>query len=193
MINRLMLIVIMISSCSYISYSDLVPLIKTAAFGGEDIEITDEFIAEREYSFAKFKIGRSGVAILTLAYINDGIFEWVSSTDERVFTYNGKIIRTEGLINNINVLNIYDLPETSYETNKQYSLLVELTNPSAVVEQKSQYTFSKNSITEKVHIPALNKKYENIYLVNQQNGRVTKTIQTIHPRLPMIEINFYYK
>lgn len=193
MIKKLALTGLAISSCSYISYSDAVPLIKTALVGVEDIEITDEFIAKREYSFAKFKMGRSGVAILTLAYINDGIFEWVSSTNEKIFTYNGKIIRTEGLVNNINILNIDDLIGPSYGANKQYSLLVKLTNPSAVVEHRSQYTFTKNLITEKVFIPSLNKNFENLYYVSQSNGRIAKTIQIIHPRLPKIEIDFYYK
>jgi hypothetical protein len=193
MIKKLAFTGLILSSCSYISYSDALPLIKTAIVGVEDIEITDEFIAQQEYSFAKFKMGRSGIAILTLAYINDDIFEWVSSTNEKIYTYNGKIIKTEGLINNINILNIDDLIESSFETGKQYSVLVNLTNPQALVEQKSQYTFTSNLITETVFIPSLNKNFENFYYINDSNGRIVRTIQSIHPRLPKIEIDFYYK
>jgi len=193
MIKKLALVGLVLSSCSYISYSDTLPLIKTALVGIDDIEITDEFIAEREYSFAKFKMGRSGIAILTLAYVNDGIFEWVSASNEKIFTYNGKIIKTEGLINNINILNIDDLIESSYMTNKQYSFLVNLTNPSAIVEHKSQYAFNRSLITESVFIPSLNKNFENFYFINDSNGRIVRSIQSIHPRLPKIEIDFYYK
>lgn len=193
MIKKLITALLMLSSCSYISYSDTLPLIKTALVGVDDIEITDEFIAQREYSFAKFKMGRSGIAILTLAYVNDGIYEWVSSTNEKVFTYNGKIIKTEGLINNINILNINDLIESSFGTKKQYSFLVNLTNPGAIVEHNSQFIFHSNLIIESVSIPSLNKNFENFYYINNSNGKIVRTIQSIHPRLPKIEIDFYYK
>ncbi len=193
MIKKLALTGLILSSCSYVSYSDALPLIKTALVGVEDIEISNEFIAQREYSFAKFKMGRSGIAILTLAYVNNDIFEWVSSTNEKIFTYKGKIVKTEGLLSNINVLNIDALIESDFGTSKQFSLLINLTNPSAVIEHRSQYISTENLITESVFIPSLNKNVENFYYMNDSNGRVIRSIQSIHPRLPKIEIDFYYK
>ena len=183
----------MINACSYISYSDAIPLIKNAVIGVEDIEINKEFIDQKEFSFAKFKMGRSGIAILTLAYINNGIYEWVSATNEKIYTFNGKIIKTEGLVNNINILNIQDLLESSSLEKANLNILVNLTNPSAVVEHTLQYTLTDRAILEKVTIPSLNKNFVNYYYFNELNGRIVRTSQYIHPRLPRIDIDFYYK
>ncbi len=183
----------MINACSYISYSDAIPLIKNAVIGVEDIEINNEFIDQKEFSFAKFKMGRSGIAILTLAYINNGIYEWVSATNEKIYTFNGKIIKTEGLINNINILNIQDLLESSSSEKANLNILVNLTNPSAVVEHRLQYTFTDQVILEKVTVPSLNKNFVNYYYFNEPNGRIVRSSQYIHPRLPRIDIDFYYK
>jgi len=193
MIKKFILVCFMINACSYISYSDAIPLIKNAVIGVEDIEINKEFIDQKEFSFAKFKMGRSGIAILTLAYINNGIYEWVSATNEKIYTFNGKIIKTEGLVNNINILNIQDLLESSSLEKANLNILVNLTNPSAVVEHTLQYTLTDRAILEKVTIPSLNKNFVNYYYFNELNGRIVRTSQYIHPRLPRIDIDFYYK
>ena len=60
--------------------------------GYKDINISEEFYDQQEYSFAKIKVGRSSPVILSLAFIKDGIYEWVSADEERIYTLNGKII-----------------------------------------------------------------------------------------------------
>ena len=66
MINKLVVyfcILLLCSSCNYISYSQIAPMVKTAVFGVDDIVIDDEYLKNKEYSFAKIKIGKSGIAI----------------------------------------------------------------------------------------------------------------------------------
>ena len=94
MIKKVLLTIFVVNSCSYISYTEILPTIRSVVIGAGDIEINQSYIDSKEYSFAKFKIGRSSIAILSLAYIKDGVFEWVSSSNERIFTFNGKIIKT---------------------------------------------------------------------------------------------------
>ena len=65
--SLLFLIIASLTSCNYISYSQLVPMIRTATVGVPDVIIDDVYISAKEYSFAKVKIGRSGIAIMTLS------------------------------------------------------------------------------------------------------------------------------
>ena len=60
-------------------------MIRTATFGVPDVIIDDAYISAKEYSFAKVKIGRSGIAIMTLAGIENDIFTWISSSGERSY------------------------------------------------------------------------------------------------------------
>ena len=48
--------ILLISSCSYISYGQLPELIVQSVRGAPDIAITDNFLEQQQYSFAKFKI-----------------------------------------------------------------------------------------------------------------------------------------
>ena len=51
--------ILLISSCSYISYGQLPELIVQSVRGAPDIAITDNFLEQQQYSFAKFKMGKS--------------------------------------------------------------------------------------------------------------------------------------
>ena len=54
--SLLFFIIASLTSCNYISYSQLVPMIRTATFGVPDVIIDDVYISAKEYSFAKVKI-----------------------------------------------------------------------------------------------------------------------------------------
>ena len=75
---KLIIIVLILSSCSVISYGQLPGLIKDSVYG-RDILVDDEFYMAQNYSFAKIKIGRSLVAIAVLASAKNEKYLWVSS------------------------------------------------------------------------------------------------------------------
>lgn len=91
-------------SCSNIPISNLAPLFKTVVVGNKSIEVNEDVIASRSFSFIKVDIGRNSSAILSLLKIKDGILIWSSGDGIRLFTLNGKIIRTEGLDYNIDFI-----------------------------------------------------------------------------------------
>lgn len=192
MIKKVLLTIFVVNSCSFISYTEILPVIRSVVIGAEDIEINQSYIDSKEYSFAKIKIGRSSIAILSLAYIKDGVFEWVSSSNERIFTFNGKIIKTIGLPHNIDILDTYTRQGFSSQT-----VLVALDNPNATVSQfltyQSTVTEGNVNVVEQVIFNELNLDVTNTYIIDESNGRPISSTQKIHPHLPKISINFYYK
>ena len=192
MIKKVLLTIFVVNSCSFISYTEILPVIRSVVIGAEDIEINQSYIDSKEYSFAKIKIGRSSIAILSLAYIKDGVFEWVSSSNERIFTFNGKIIKTIGLPHNIDILDTYARQGFSSQT-----VLVALDNPNATVSQSLAYQSTviegQVIVEEQVIFNELNLDVTNTYIIDESNGRPVSSIQKVHPYLPVISLDFYYK
>ncbi len=199
---RIFLVLFFVSSCSFISYSDTLPLLRTAILGVPEIDIDQKFYDDREYSFAYMRVGRQASVILSLKSISkEGIYEWVSAGDERVFTYNGKIIKTHGVVYDMEYLN------SEKELFKQDStLLIKLENPHAITEQNIEFSKKENSILKRfdkeinvqideelVLTKGFRWKYKNEYFVDIKNGYVIKATQRIHPELPVLEIDYYYK
>ena len=59
-------VLLLSSSCSYISYSNAIPLIKSATIGNDGIELTNEFIARQPYSFIRVDLGKGPNIIMVL-------------------------------------------------------------------------------------------------------------------------------
>lgn len=194
----------MLSSCSIISYGELPKLAKDAILG-VDIEVTKEFYDSQPYSFAKINIGKSIVATIILAKVQNGTYLWVSADGERIYTRDGKIIRTEGLNNDSKILNLIDLDRFSFVNfhstpTKAREIMLQLTNPHAIVSQSlylkeigidSNY-FNSMLYEESFDSGRLAWEEINRYWVDPR-GRVMKSEQYIHPRLPKITIEFFYK
>jgi len=182
------------SSCSGFDYFQAAPLIKNSLMGYKDINISDEFYDQQEYSFVKIKIGRSSPVILSLAFIEDGIYEWISADEERIYTFNGKIIKTLGLDHNLNFLTGKSLPEFNLLPMTQ-SRLAELTNPSGMITQTAKIYADHNAgiIYEEVVTSSFNWTYTNTYEVDQDSGLVKKSTQKVHPYLSEFSIEFFYK
>ena len=209
-----LIIISILHGCSSISYSQVIPLAKTAIIGVDDIELTNEFIESKQYSFAKVKVGRSAVAIMSLATIQNGLFKWLSGTGEVIYTYNGKVIKTEGLIYNTHLFS-----HSNFSLNKSkeslFSFDLQLDQPEAFLSQKSFVSFNpkpsnfrsllnsfytpkvaNNSLLyfeESIKTENLRWNFTNKYWVDPSTGMVLKAEQSVHPRLPKINIEYYYK
>ena len=201
---RIPLVLLLLSSCSLISFGSLPAIVKNSVIG-VDIEITDEFFNSQPYSFAKMKIGKSIVAITILSSVRNGTYLWVAGDGERIYTRNGKIVLTDGLKHDIEVLDADNLWVESFgdfdpESSGIYEILLQLNNPHAIVQQPislKEYGiddsfFSTMLYKESFSAGRLSWNKENSYWVDR-SGRVIKTEQYIHPRLPKVSIEFYYK
>jgi len=196
---------LVLSSCSYINYGQLPSIIKDS-FTGQDIVIDDEFYNAQKYSFAKIKIGKSIVAIAVLASASKEKYLWISQDGARIYTNNGRITKTVGLNHDVSILdgsqNIKLTSFIDHEPDKLYrrNTLVELSNPHAIIAQ--EFTLSEEGIDSKYFNSMLYAEAfssgklafsgSNYYWVDPK-GRVIKTEQFIHPNLPKVVIEFYFK
>lgn len=202
---RLLMILIFISGCGNlpIAYVQNFSEVNNVIFGFPDYEITDNIFENYDNSFMKIRFGRGPHAILILAYIEDDVYEWVGADDVRIFTLNGRIIRTIGLPHNFELVN-YSIDDLAMQ-NASYEL-VNLYNPdlySVKMERKLSSKESQlnklgnsitvNRITERFKIKSIGWNDKNIYFQNTETLNIEKSEQNIHPRLPTLKIEYYLK
>ncbi|MDC0512700.1 YjbF family lipoprotein [Gammaproteobacteria bacterium] len=178
-------------------------LIKTSIVG-VDLSIDKGFYDSQEYSFMKINLGKSVVAIMVLSQVDDDIYTWVSESNERIITQNGRIIETSGLAYDMKILTPNAL-NPIYER-KDSEILLHFKSPEAIVQQRYSVT-SFNQDTgythliedaflilyhETIHTDVLTWNIENKYWLDK-NNRVLKSEQLIHPKMPLVLLEFYYK
>jgi len=202
---RILLILISITGCGNlpIAYVQNFSEVNNVIFGFPDYEITDEIYENYDNSFMKIRFGRGPHAILILAYINDDVYEWIGSDDVRIFTYNGRIIRTIGLPHNFELTNYskdnFVIDNSSYD-------LINLYNPDLYSVKMERVLQSKESkldrlgevidiyrITERFRIESIGWTGKNIYYQNKETLNIEMLEQDIHPRLPTLKVEYYLK
>jgi len=103
---RVAFVVLFLTSCGNlpITYIQNFSSVNSVVFGFPDYEVTEEIFNEYENSFIKVRFGRGPIAILILAYEEDNVYEWIGADNVRIYTLNGRIVKTAGLNSNIEIL-----------------------------------------------------------------------------------------
>ena len=161
MIKRFTLLIILLQSCAVVDYKDVPALTRSILLGAPDQDVTPSFYESMPYSFAKVKIGRSRIGFMVLLSIDDEIYEWIGSYDERIFTKHGKIISTSGLDYNINFINSQDLNVNCDYCSATYQIQVD--SPDALLIQEVKNNFNKNdeiTLIKKVRASSYIEKFE---------------------------------
>ena len=202
---RILVVLFFLSSCGNlpIAYIQNFSSVNNVVFGFEDYEITNEIFENYEYSFIKVRFGRGPHSILILAFVNDGVYEWVGQDDVRIFTKNGRVIKTLGLAHNLEITNfrndLFPNALESYETLNLFNPdLYVVTMHSSFDSRLKKIRRLENKIEalrieETFLISSIGWKETNYYFKNPASDQVYKTNQYIHPRLPLLKIEFYYK
>ena len=106
-------------SCSSFPSNNIAPgyletykSIKNAIFGFEDSSITRELVNNIPYASQTLKIGKGPKGLMILESINKDEMVWISADPIFLVTKNGRIIKTEGLENDLKGI-IY--PRLSFE------------------------------------------------------------------------------
>jgi len=190
-ISSLLIATYFISSCTNMPFEAIVPTARSVLIGAEKLNISKDFYEAQEYSFANVRIGRNVSAILVLEAIIDDTYVWTSSDGEKIYTYNGKIVKTIGLERDIEIFNGLLF---NFERGHNFQYEVMLSSPSAFLEIYSEMSLdlSKNLYLEKMSSKVLSWKHQNTYKTNS-DGQVIFSKQKFHPFEPAIEIEFYYK
>ena len=102
-------------------------------------EVSYEFIESFPYSFAIVTTGRSPEYRLVLVDIEDNTYEWISADYVRIFTKNGRIVKTFGLQHDIEYRSFADI-STKPVTNQ--SMIVDYFEPllyNVIIEANYSY------------------------------------------------------
>lgn len=201
---RLLFILLMLSSCGNlpITYIQNFSSVNNVVFGFPEYEITQELFDEYDNSFLKIRFGRGPHAILILAYVNDGIYEWVGADNVKIFTLNGRVIKTSGLPNNFEIskpFNSFLDTEEVYEAINLYNpdlfsatLKRSLDSRNASIEKLGE-SIPVNRIKENFIVESIGWNGVNLYYQNIISKEIEYSEQRIHPRLPVAKIEYYFK
>ena len=201
---RIIIAILLLSSCGNlpIAYLQNFSSVNNVVFGFPEYEITQEIFDEFENSFLKIRFGRGPHAILILAYVDNDIYEWVGADDVSIFTKNGRIIKTSGLVHNFEVIKPLEKLYTSNEAYESLNLL----NPdlfSATLKHsistdenklnKLGNTINVNRIKDNITLDIIGWQKQDIYYQNIDTQQIEAIEQHIHPELPVVKVEYYLK
>ena len=201
---RLLFVILFLTSCGNlpITYLQNFSSVNSVVFGFPEYEITEEVFNEYDNSFIKVRFGRGPHAILVLAYVENNVYEWVGADNVQIFTLNGRIIKTAGLTNNFEILrplnDIYSSSEV-YETINLYnpdlisSTIYRSMNSREATIKKLGRQIQVNRIEESFDLDLIGWTGVNLYYRNTSSNQIESSEQRIHPRLPIVKIEYYFK
>lgn len=201
---RIIIAILLLSSCGNlpIAYLQNFSSVNNVVFGFPEYEITQEIFDEFENSFLKIRIGRGPHAILILAYIDNDIYEWVGADDVSIFTKNGRIIKTSGLMHNFEVIKPLEKLYTSSEVYESINLLnpdlfsATLKHSISIDEKKLTKlgnTINVNRIKDNISLDIIGWKKQDVYYQNIDTQQIEAIEQHIHPELPLVKVEYYLK
>ena len=201
---RIVFVVLFLNSCGNlpITYIQNFSSVNSVVFGFPDYEVTEEIFNDYENSFMKVRFGRGPHAILILAYAEDNVYEWIGADSVKIYTLNGRIIKTVGLDSNIEILRPSDnifLASDVYETVNLFnpdlisSTIHRSMNSRKATIKKLGRSIQVNRIEESFDLDLIGWSGVNLYYQNTTTGQIESSEQRIHPRLPTIKIEYYFK
>ena len=201
---RVAFIALFLSSCNNlpITYIQNFSSVNSVVFGFPDYEVTEEIFNEYENSFIKVRFGRGPHAILILAYEKDNVYEWIGADSVKLYTLNGRIVKTVGLNSNIEILRPSDnifLTSDVYETINLFnpdlisSTIRRSMNSRKATIEKLGRNIQVNRIKESFDLDLIGWSGVNLYYQNTTTGQIESSEQIIHPRLPIVKIEYYLK
>tara|TARA_B110000259_G_C13939398_1_gene372146 strand:- start:192 stop:815 length:624 start_codon:yes stop_codon:yes gene_type:complete len=201
---RMLFVILFLTSCGNlpITYLQNFSSVNSVVFGFPEYEITEEIYNDYDNSFIKVRFGRGPHAILVLAYVDNNVYEWVGADNVKIFTLNGRIIKTEGLTNNFEIIrpliDIFSLSDV-YET-------INLFNPdlisSTIYRSMNSRKTTIKKLGSKIQVCRIEESFDldligwtgvNLYYRNTFSNQIESSEQRIHPRLPIAKIEFYFK
>ena len=201
-----------LSSCSALDsnrvasgYVDAFKSINKLIFGYEN-NIDPEVINKIPYASSLVKIGKGPYALMILESSENNEHTWVSADGVYLVTYEGRIIKTAGLQNNLTQLTMPKINWTSIDKPQQFNyylsydkpylrdlkIEVEVTNQGQTLTKLFNREVKLVLIKEKLRNRYLGWEVENSYWVDDK-GFVWKSKQFISPKLPSFEVEITKK
>ena len=209
-------IIIVLAGCSALppnvagNFNQTFKAFSALIYGYEDYPINQALIDEIPYASLRMKIGKGPAGLLILESIDRDGYTWVSADNIYITTRGGRIIRAEGLNNNLvdfvsSEPSFKELIDGDY-IQSQFRM-ISLDNPS-VFNMKLKVSYKRVGfeeviildkkrelilIEETIENSYIRWKYNNKYWVDKNTGYVWQSIQEIAPDIPPIFIQITKK
>ena len=193
------------------SFSKAYKAISSLISGYEDYPITRELVDQIPYASLRMKIGKGPAGLLILVSKFGDEYTWVSADNVYIVTKWGRIIRAQGLTNNLTDIfssepSFKEILQSSDLTGENFRYIT-LDNPEAFdIRVKVSYrkigpesvsvldrTRQLILIEEKIENAYIKWRHTNKYWVDQETGFVMQSFQVIAPNLPPILIQITKK
>ena len=167
-------------------------------FRSNEIIVTDEVISSIPYSFVRIKQA-SREAIFVLSSIDNELQTWIGPNNEKIFTFKGLIIETNGLNKDVAFNRSY-LPEIYRNfPNGNFVTPISFFNPNLINTTTNFEIFSKEDkncpdryVEYKRTIPVLKSKNQFKFCFDER-GNINWTKQRVHELDKEMFLEFYYK
>jgi hypothetical protein len=207
MIKKLTFVILplFLHNCSVLSYNDAAVLVKGYTLGYEEDTISKATYDESTASFANVKIGRGRSSTVVLAYVKDDLYEWRSADNVTIYTKRGMIFKITGLKSDV-IFSSFDVQDDSLY-GVEFESLVSFSDPilyrsialntifktdQQVIIRTPVGPMLTTKIAHDFNVPKIGWKGRNYYYIDN-NGVVVKSEQDIHPFLPRVTIQYFYK
>ena len=163
-------------------------------------QVSKELYLKSPYSFMTFKFANQKKALLVLVSFKDGLAHWISEDEVSIYTLKGKIIKTKGLMHDIEFSHNFDplnINSNAFEINfKDPMLLNQLATSKITNNGTKEIIYLDENINidvyeERVKLNAIHESFNNSYFLYDQ--KVIYSKQKIHPFLAEIELRFFFK
>ncbi len=207
--SQVLTLTFLLSACSAIpnniapGYKETFNTMRTLIVGYEDDLITNELVSNIPYASMSLKIGKGPTGLIILESVAGDNYNWVSADSIYLVIRNGKVIKTEGLANDLfEVINsdkkfeeIFankkdkDIAYYSYEDPQISNIKLDL---SYQVKDKEMINILGKQkelihIEENVKSSQFGWNFNNHYWVDD-NFFVWKSLQTVNPKIPQFEL-----
>jgi len=212
---KIAIFILILEGCSTFDFSRVAPgyaeafsSLNILIFGHKDSLITADLIERIPYASLVMNIGKGPKGLMILETKKDKKLTWVSADNVYIVEIDGKIIKTEGLNNNLEeILYTVDFSNLGEEDTKQeYIYYVTFSEP-LLSNLKLQVRFDKKErqltnllnqkifltlIEENIYSSELGWKVTNHYWIDD-NSFIWKSKQTITPKVPELYIEITKK
>ena len=202
--NKYLLIsfIFFIKSCSQIGYLQEYQESAKLLIGYDSISITNEEFNKRQYSFVKVNIGRSQGIIMSLINFNSQkqLSTWYSNDSSYIVTDRiGRIVEIKGLDYSVKVR------ERSLDNNSE-SIIIDFPSEESFGLKVNQISkknnrnrnfyylgnkINTNIVVRRMYVNDLKWGYK--VKTRFYEGMLIESKQKVHPYLPEIRIEFYFK
>lgn len=203
-------LVLFLSSCAG-TYRSYIDMFQVAFTPKQDVSLTFKMLQEAPNDFLYVRSGDNARAALGLMFVENNQFKWISASKELLVTEYGRIVRTQGLVNDLLYLSNlaadpirlgqsvngswqrsadWRLGEFGYTIRSEFETPVEETLIFFGQEVKVIKIIETVTYDNPSNYLRFGQQWQNVFWVEPETGTVLKSVQQLAPNVAPMELIF---